>query len=465
MNFPSYSDSDRQILLTIFGEEYGRRTKPTIYVSKFLPEKHPVVRVEGQSTMMDYIQPSGTPEESTVVFNHLVDRSSIEAVVVCKTQAEAKEITSFAKDVPRHMKYAITLDFNKFQPPNPQGFGYRTTYIDPVRDKVIGSDLSQTLDSNQKEVESETQHLQAIASKIAELEKEENTLKGKIVQVKRKTSRIKQELQKLETELTEISAEPEMSDDLQELKDTYREKREKLESTQKREEELQAKISQMSEELEKKKELHNEKKKKLSEELETSSGSIETQLSELERLISDKTKLIRNQELAKLGQQRILEGLQQDSEKVKSRLATERKSAESQTNGCVLNPSHTVPQIVAKIKRIQEQKKANPTEVARRRRDEIGEVYREKQMLLADQKSKLESLKKIAAEMEKANWVRRDAFHLIRKFVCNRVRRQFNYNSATFSHEVRFYPVFATFYLGSHSVWSPGLRQHRSPQA
>ena len=460
MTYISSSDSDRQVLLRIFGEEYGRRTKPSIYTSKFLRAKHPIVRVEGHSTMLEYLQTSGTPEEATVVFNHLVDRCAIEAVVVCKTQIEAKRISSFSKDVPRHMRHVITLDFYKFQPPNRQGFGYKTTYIDPVRDKVIGADLSQTLDLNQKEVESEVQHLALAASKIAELQKDEKMLKEKIVQVKRKTSRIKRELQQIKTKLTEISSEPEISDDLQQLKETCKEKRERLESTKKREDEMQTKIDQMSEELEKKKELHNEKKKKLSEELETSCGSIEKQLTELERLISGKTKLIRNQEHVKLGQQRILQGLQDDSEKIKSRLDAERKAAESQTEGCVLNPSLTVLQIVAKIKRIQEQKKKNPTEVARRRRDEIGEVYREKKIQLAIQKSKFEALKKISSEMEIANWKRRDTFQLIRKLLCSMVKRQFNYNSATFSHEVRFNPKFTMLILGSHSVWSPRLSQH-----
>ena len=201
----------------------------------------------------------------------------------------------------------------------------------------------------------------------------------------------------------------------------------------------------MSEELEKNKELYNEKKMKLSQELEASSGSIEKRLSEFERLIKDKTNLMKNQELAKLGQQKILQGLQQDSEKIKSRLAAERKAAESRTKGDVLNPSLTVLQIVAKIKRIQEQKKKNPTEVARRRREEIGEVYRGKQILLGVQKSKLEAQKKMFADMEEANWKRRDHFHIIRKWVCKSVIRQFNHDSGRFSHEVRFYPVFAMF--------------------
>jgi len=288
---------------------------------------------------------------------------------------------------------------------------------------------------NQKEVQREALHLESIASKIAELQKEENTLKKGILDEKRKISRIKPRILEIETQLTEIRSEPEMSDDLQELKDSCTEKRKQLESTQAREEELQTKINQMSEELEKKKEVHNEKKKKLSQELETSSGPIERQLNELERLISEKRKLIKNQEHAKLGHQRLLQDMQEDSKKIKLRLAAERKAAETLTKGCVMNPSNTVPQIEAKIKMIREKKKKNPTEVARRRRDEIGEVYREKQILLAEQKSKLETLKKLATDMENANWLRRDVFHLIRKFICARVRRQFNYNSARFSHE------------------------------
>merc|ERR1712083_169129 len=53
----------------------------------------------------------------------------------------------------------------------------------------------------------------------------------------------------------------------------------------------------------------------------------------------------------------------------------------------------------------------------------------------AAQKSKLEALKKISTEMEDASWARKNAFLLIRKFVCSRVTRQFCCNSETFSRE------------------------------
>ena len=434
----SFSDSDRQVLMKIFAEEYYLLPQPTIYTSKYLNTRHSVDRVEGQATVLDYVRTCGTPKEAAIVFNHLVDRCAIEAVVVCKTQTEAKNISSFAKDVPPRMKYAITLDFNKFHPPNKHGIGYRTTYIEQIKERVIGTDLSQTLDLNEKEVQNETEHLAVADSNIAEGEKVDKSLKEDIVQARRKTLGIREELKKIETQLIEISSMmPEMTNNVQELRDGCTEKREGLELTKQKEEELQTKKKHLSEELERRKELFNEKKAKLSQELETTSGPIEKHLTELERQISEKTKLIKNQEQAKCGQQKLLVDLQTNSEKIKSRLAVERKAAEVQTKGCVLKPSLTPLQIRAKINRIQEQKKKNPTEVARRQRDQIGVVYQEKQKLFAAQKSRLEALKKISTEMEDASWARKNAFLLIRKFVCSRVTRQFCCNSETFSREVK----------------------------
>ena len=157
--------------------------------------------------MMDYLVTRGTVEEATIVFNFLVDVCAIEAVVVCKTQAEAKTISTFAKDVPRYMRKAITLDLYEFIPPP----GYKTRYLNPVRNRVIGSDSSQAMDENEREVQHEIKTLKEISSKIETLKKEEDALIGEIIQVRRRKSRMSQELQKIHSELTEIVSEPEIS--------------------------------------------------------------------------------------------------------------------------------------------------------------------------------------------------------------------------------------------------------------
>ena len=243
----------------ILKEEYGRRPKPSIYTSKFLLTRHCVDRVENQSIMMDYLVTRGTVEEATIVFNFLVDVCAIEAVVVCKTQAEAKTISTFAKDVPRYIRKAITLDLYEFIPPP----GYKTRYLNPVRNRVIGYDSSQAMEENEREVENEIRTLEAISSRIDTLKKEEDALKSEIIQVRRRKSRMSQELQKIDSELTEMVSEPEISSDLEELKATHAKKREKLDSISRREKELQEIIDQMSEDLDTKKKLHNDKKRKL----------------------------------------------------------------------------------------------------------------------------------------------------------------------------------------------------------
>jgi len=149
----------------------------------------------------------------------------------------------------------------------------------------------------------------------------------------------------------------------------------------------------------------------------------------------------------KLNHEKILHDLNVDLEKIESRCTNERKVAESRTNGCVLNPSLTLFQITAKLRRIQEQKRRNPTEAARRQRDDILKVYQERQSLFRVQKSNLDSLRKLSTKMEESNCRRKDHFVIIRKFVSKRVRRQFNHDSEKFSQDVWFVRVKLYFTL------------------
>merc|ERR1719509_491819 len=123
------SDQDRRVLWDIFARVYGQQKKPQIFTSKFLPKRHLVKRVEGQRTVLDYVDIIGSPAEATVIFNHLVDQKSIESVVVCRDQAEAKKIATYADSVPRNMSYVITEDCDRFFPPT-KTTSYRSYYME-----------------------------------------------------------------------------------------------------------------------------------------------------------------------------------------------------------------------------------------------------------------------------------------------------------------------------------------------
>merc|ERR1719186_978571 len=92
---------DKKVLRDIINRVYGSQKKPQIFTSKFLASRHDVRKVESYNTVLDYLEITGSDQEATMVFNHLVDQKSIESVVVCKTQDEAMNICTFLQNVPR----------------------------------------------------------------------------------------------------------------------------------------------------------------------------------------------------------------------------------------------------------------------------------------------------------------------------------------------------------------------------
>ena len=67
----------------------------------------PRVVPEGSCLLLDYLQ-----IDEPNVFNHLVDQKSIESVLVCRTQAVAKQLMTHRATVPDNVSYAITHDLH-----------------------------------------------------------------------------------------------------------------------------------------------------------------------------------------------------------------------------------------------------------------------------------------------------------------------------------------------------------------
>ena len=122
-------DSDRRLLAAILGTVYPQ-ARPGITTSTCLDTRHAVPRLEGREgavPLTELIQvcrlvSSGSGSGATLgflqvadpnVFNHLVDRQAVEAVVVCTTQALAKEVV--AEGGVRGVTCAVTRDWYRCQ--------------------------------------------------------------------------------------------------------------------------------------------------------------------------------------------------------------------------------------------------------------------------------------------------------------------------------------------------------------
>ena len=114
--------------------------------------KHNVRRVEYYNTVMDYLEITGSQSECTAIFNHLVDQKSIESIVVCKNQDDAKRICTFHQNVPKNMNYAITYDFNRFFPPT-NTTSYQSYYIDPNPSKMLGLNMKSKVEEKKSNIQ------------------------------------------------------------------------------------------------------------------------------------------------------------------------------------------------------------------------------------------------------------------------------------------------------------------------
>ena len=427
------NDKDRTVLWEILGRVYGQQKKPQIFTSKFLPKRHLVRRVEGQRTVMDYIDIIGSPTEATVIFNHLVDQKSIESVVVCKDQAEAKKIATYVEVVPRNMNYAITQDCYRFFPPT-KSTSYRSYYLDPTRSKMLGANMSNKVDEKEEEVKKARSIISDINAKTDQLKRTEADIRMKNENIKSKISGMRQELQKTSSEKSQLKAEEEGLDNFEALKTQMMKKQSELDTILEDHKATVSERDQIGTQIKEKSKLLNEKTKEISE-LRASSNPIEREISKIEGLISSKKKEITNLEKVVKGYQKAIADAKKEMKDNEADGKKYKKAALERTNGKVLNPTSTVIQLNAKIKQLRELKKKQGSGEAQKEKEIILEEYRKKKEQYLTQKTKVGSLEEMVKDMEKMNERRSANYLFIRKTISNIISRRFALESEIFSSQ------------------------------
>jgi len=386
-------------------------------------------------TIMDYIRVGGAPSESTVIFNHLVDRRSIEAIVVCETQAEAKKLCTYIQDVPKNMLEVITADSYKFVPPREDQSSYRTYYINPTnKNRVIGTDKIHIEKEKKSELETVKDLLKKTGATISQLQETEKGNRARILESTRAMSVKQKQLHGHEVQLQQMLNDNNSFSSFEDLKMSWEKKKtehkvikESIEAAEKRKSELSKQVKERTSVL--------VTKKKTLLGLRASTDPIRAELSRLEGHVTSKRKDISQLNKNIANHQKVIDKIQKDLDGAQALGNKFREKAEQRTNGEELKPSLTVDQLDGKIKRLRQLKAQSPTEVARQQMTKVQQEIQIKRRLWDVQKPQLTRLTELHKEMESMNEIRRMQYQLVRKFLCTKVVRLFNLRSESFSQQ------------------------------
>jgi len=424
-------DQDRRVLWDIFNRVYGSQKKPQIFTSKFLTRRHAVRRVEHYNTVMDYLEITGSNQEATVIFNHLVDQKSIESVVVCKTQEEAKKICTFRQNVPSNMNYAITHDFNRFFPPT-STTSYRSYYIDPKTSQMLGANMSNKVEEKKADIHRTRSAMHEINANSEVILRTKSSLKMKNDDIRMRITELRRDLAKISSEKSQLKAEEDSVDNMETVQDKLNEKEGEYDHLC----ELQdTKLNEKDKvgNLIKEKGAVFAKKSKIVAKMREATNPIEREISKIEGQISSKKKEISNQEKVVKRYQTEVAQLKRD---LKEKEMEEKKflgQAKLKAGSDYVEPSGTVMQLNAKIKQIRETKKKSSKVVADR--EKLLEEYRELKDQYETQKRKITNIEEHVKMMEEMNTARNDNYLFIRKTISNIIQRRFAMLSESFSRQ------------------------------
>ena len=384
---------------------------------------------------MDYLDIMATPSEATAIFNHLVDQKSIEAVVVCKDQAEAKTITTFVDSVPRNMNCVITTDFFRFIPPTKKT-SYRSYYIDPTRNTMLRANMGSRVKEKEEDLMKVKTAISDINVKSVMLKRTEAEIRTKLNEIKDKIAGMWQELQKTSSEKIQLHAEEDSMDNFEALKSQLNKKEAELDVL---EDDLDKTVNERDEianQINEKNKLFDEKSKEISE-LRASGNPIEIEISKIDGLLSSKKKEITIMEKVVEGYETILENCKKELKDKEREGEDYRNIAEEKTGGKNLNPTQTVCQLNAKIKQLRESKTKQETQETQTQKDVVLEEFKKKKSQYEMQRVKVDTLEGMVKEMEGMNERRRINYLFIRKKISNIIAQRFALESETFSSQVR----------------------------
>jgi len=381
--------------------------------------------------VMDYLEITGSPQEVTVIFNHLVDQKSIESVVVCKTQEEAKKICTFHQNVPRNMNYAITHDFNRFFPPT-NNTSYRSYYIDPKTSQMLGANMSNKVEEKKNDIYRTKTSMQEINANSEMILKTKASLKNANEQIRNRITDLRRDLAKISSEKSQLKAEEDSVDNMETVQDKLEEKNSEYDHLCELQDSKQNEKDKVGFLIKEKGAVFN-KKSKIVAKLREATNPIEREISKIEGQISSKKKEISNQEKVVKRYQTEVAQLKRD---LKEKEIEEKKflsSAKQKAGSEYVEPSGTVMQLNAKIKQIRETKKKSSKIVADR--EKLLEEYRGLKDQYETQKKKITNIEEHVKMMEEMNTARNDNYLFIRKTISNIIQRRFAMLSESFSRQ------------------------------
>ena len=426
-------DADRRLLKKIFDQVYGRSERqPVIFQSKFLKERHNVVKVEHQKTILDYIKFSGSEQESIVVFNHLVDQKFIESIVITEKQSEAKKLCTYRHRVPANLKHVITLDGYKFIPPSDRSF-YRSYYLELQPARVLDRKINRQIYEQKIAITKAEGESKRLKEEINIIQSSSSEEKGKLEEALKVIITLTKQHSKITIELNQLIEEEknaERPEDLQKkkndlvsLKNSLGLSKEKLKNTNLNINTNKANMKSVQ--------IESLKVRDVSMQLETEVRNNESLVISNRKDVCNKMKVVNRcqDEISQLEA-----NLKKETRRMEER---ERKALNMNVDpDSAAVSSRTAEQVSACIGQVRKTTDGFESSVARKQQLEIFKTLNILKESARCEKEKINEIAKFVRNLEEMNVDRKERYFLIRDLIKNQIERTFSVLIQDLSREI-----------------------------
>ncbi|XP_047984935.1 structural maintenance of chromosomes protein 6-like [Leguminivora glycinivorella] len=168
-------DKDRVLLFNLMNKIYGKRSKPSVTCSKFLPKQHDVsqhvVRARPHMSALDSLVVT-----NPVVANFLIDSVGVERILMVPEHADAQRLSDRVENVPTNCGRIVTIDATEYYPaPRYRSYGgsnRRACYLavsTTERNRQLLEDIKEA-QAQLRELEAEEKELDAALKEAKQLE-------------------------------------------------------------------------------------------------------------------------------------------------------------------------------------------------------------------------------------------------------------------------------------------------------
>ena len=422
--FLVHGEQDRAVLRRLMAEVFGEGSRqPTIHTCPFLPRRHQVLRLAGLTTVLDCLVISGTEEQQTVVFNHLVDLKAVEQVVVCRGHREAAALTIERRAVPAGVAYAVTEEFYRYLPPSAAA-SYRSFYMERGRGGLLVSSRASLLQARGQAVAKARAALAEVQAMVEQQAREEAQVRGRREEVGDRLGELREQEQVLAGQLLEEEQEVVKRS----LNSTW-------EKAHRMEEELVVARRQVEEAVTKLQECVT-KANILTKEMEELRCLEEPLLEDIKKAkdkVVNKRKEIANVEKAIASRLKKVKELESE---IKSLEEKETKHLEAAGGAPPQESDLTMAQLNARLRRVRSRRKEAGGGEAREAREAAVAEYRGARDQFERAKRRLEGLEVLVEQMEEGEGRRQDNLLIIRSTITSTLRRRFNWYIEKFGRQV-----------------------------